>query len=274
MTKIIIAILLLGCCSSCSNTSDKQNDTPPVAAASKPVEMPEQERALRDQLAEHPDSMLLKEKLIEYFRSNGSYEQAALETEILLQKDSLNDRLWDILGTVQFENYDTVKAIQAYETAVHIRPLPEYVMSLGSLYAETGNPAALEVADGLLTATKAHAEREGFFLKGLYYNTKHEYDKAIGFLNQCLSIDPTYLNAYREKAMCLYELGKYKEAINLLDKSLSIRPTFDEGYYWMGRCYEKTGDRKNAVTCYQNALQIDKEYVEAKDALYRLGEQP
>jgi tetratricopeptide (TPR) repeat protein len=39
----------------------------------------------------------------------------------------------------------------------------------------------------------------------------------------------------------------------------------------MGRCYEKLDKRKEAIEHYQMALQIDPNYIEAKDALGKLG---
>ena len=56
-----------------------------------------------------------------------------------------------------------------------------------------------------------------------------------------------------------------------MKNAVKVQNTFDEGYYWMGRCYEKLGKRKEAIDNYQLALQIDANYIEAKDALGRLG---
>jgi tetratricopeptide (TPR) repeat protein len=39
----------------------------------------------------------------------------------------------------------------------------------------------------------------------------------------------------------------------------------------MGRCYEKLDRKKEAIQNYQLALQIDPDYIEAKDALGKLG---
>jgi len=41
----------------------------------------------------------------------------------------------------------------------------------------------------------------------------------------------------------------------------------------MGKCYEKLGDKKEAIENYQIALQIDKDFIEAKDALTKLSAQ-
>jgi cytochrome c-type biogenesis protein CcmH/NrfG len=39
----------------------------------------------------------------------------------------------------------------------------------------------------------------------------------------------------------------------------------------MGRCYEKLGKKEDAVEFYRTALQLSPDYIEAKDALAKLG---
>ena len=233
--------------------------------------LPEQENQLRVLMSKYPDSLLLTENLVQYFRENGNYGAAIAETSNAIKKDSLNDRLLDIKATLLFENGDTLNAIKAYEKAIDINPNPEYIISLGSMYAQTRNPLALALADALLQTPAANAQLQAIFIKGLYYNYTGEKAKAISYFNNCLTIDYRYIMAYREKAICLFDLNQYKEALDVLQKAVAVQNTFDEGYYWMGRCYEKLDKRKEAIEKYQLALQIDPNYLEAKDALGRLG---
>lgn len=236
-----------------------------------PANLPEQEKQLRDLIAKYPDSLLLTENLVQYFRENGNYGAAITETAHAIKKDSLNDRLLDMKGTLLFENGDTLNAIKAYEKAIDINPNPEYIISLGSMYAQTRNPLALALADALLQTPAANAQMQAIFIKGLYFSYTGDKEKAIGYFNNCLTIDYRYIMAYREKAICLFDLKKYQEALDALQKAVAVQNTFDEGYYWMGRCYEKLNKTKEAIENYQLALQIDPNYLEAKDALGRMG---
>lgn len=231
---------------------------------------PDQEKELRDLVKQYPDSLLLTENLVQYFRNNGSYEQAIIETTNALKNDSLNDRLHDIKATLFFENGDTINAIQSFETAIDINPRPEYIISLGSLYAQTKNPMALAMADALLQAPAAKAQQQAIFIKGIYYSYTGEKIKAIAFFDKCLTMDYRDVLAYREKAICLYELNKFATALDVLKQAVTVQRTFDEAYYWMGRCYEKLGNKKEAIENYQLALQFDPEYVEAKEALVKI----
>lgn len=228
------------------------------------------EEQLKSLVAKYPDSLLLTENLIEFYSNKGNYDTAISVTIKAIQNDSRNVELWDIMGTLQFENGDTLKAIEAFETAINIYPLPEYIISLGTLYAQTKNPKALVMADALLIANKAKAKREAMFIKGLYYTYASEKKMALLFFDSCISNDYTYMFAYREKAIIFYDEAKYEDAIKVLTRAVTIQNNFDEGYYWLGRSYEKLDDVPKAKENYQMALLYDKNFIEAKEALNRL----
>jgi tetratricopeptide (TPR) repeat protein len=261
MKNIFIALITACiCCMACNNT-----DTTGDKA------LPEQEKQLRDAISQHPDSLLLKENLIQYFRENSNYGQAIAETEKAIRQDNSNGRLWDIKATLHFLNKDTVNAIKSFEKAIAIDPQPIYRISLGLIYAQTKNENALTVAEALLTDSLSKAGKQAEFIKGFYYSYMNDCEKAIPFFDTCLAIDYTYTDAYKEKAICLYNLGQYKVAIQSLEKAVALQSTYDEAYYWLGRCYEKLNQPKEAIMNYQAAIHIDPDYAEAKDALARLG---
>jgi tetratricopeptide (TPR) repeat protein len=261
--KNIFLGLITACiwCTACNNTDTNSKETA----------LPEQENQLRDAINQHPDSLLLKENLIQYFRESSNYSQAIAETEKAIQKDSANARMWDIKATLHFLNKDTVNAMNSFEKAIAIDPQPIYIISLGLIYAQTKNPKALTLANALLTDSLAKAGKRAEFIQGFYYSYINDCEKAIPFFDTCLAIDYTYTDAYKEKAICLYNLGQYKVAIQSLEKAVALQSTYDEAYYWLGRCYEKLNQSKEAIMNYQAAIQIDPDYAEAKDGLARLG---
>jgi len=232
--------------------------------------VPEQEKTLRNLVLRYPDSQLLKEKLVQYFRDSGDYKNAIEETAKALAQDSLNTRLLEIKATLLFEDGDTSSAIKELEKAVSLDPRSEYIITLGSLYAQTKNPMALTMSDALLHSRVPANQTKAIFIKGLYYSFTGEKEKALSFFNSCLQTDYRDLPAYREKAICLYDLDKYTEALGVLQQAITVQKSFDEGYYWMGRCYEKLNKRKEATESYELALQIDPGYVEAQEALARI----
>jgi tetratricopeptide (TPR) repeat protein len=246
----------------CNNKS-----TEPVTSEAVPV----QEKEMKDAIAKYPDSVLLKQNLIQYYQDNGSIEMALAETDKALAKDSGDASFWDKKAELYALNDDTANAITAYEHAIAVYPDPQYVMSLGWLYAKTKNSKALEMADALLEASKAHAEKEGMLIKGLYYAATGDSKQALTYFDNALSMDYNFMFAYREKAIVLFDMGKYDDAITVLTKAVTLQNKFDEGYYWMGKCYEKKNDIESAIKNYKVALLFNPGYIEASDALGKLG---
>jgi tetratricopeptide (TPR) repeat protein len=263
MKQITTSLLILLSFAACNNAVNEQ----PVTQQ----QIPAQEKEMKDAIAKFPDSMLLREILIQYYQDNGNYDLAIAETNKVLQKDSANMRFLNRKADLLYLDYDTLNAIKVYEKSIEIFPDPKIIISLGICYAQAKNPNALVMADALLIGKNAHAEKEAFFIKGLYYSYISEKQKAIPFFDKCLDLDYTYLPGYLEKGVALYDMKRYEEALLVFDRAVTVQNIFDEGYYWLGRCYEKMKDNNAAIDNYRTALLYNPDYVEAKDALGKLG---
>ncbi len=229
--------------------------------------------SLQNAINQFRDSLLLVQDLIELYRNEGSYDSAIALTNAQIKKDSNNAYLWNMKATLHFENDDTLNAIRSLEHAVDIYPLPEYIVALGTVYAEMKNPRSLMIADSLLKMNRTKRGKDAFFIKGLFYSYSSDKNKAINYFDSSLQLDYTYMFSYREKAIALYDLGKYDEAIIVLKRAVTVQNNFDEGYYWMGKCYEKLNRKADAIQSYQTALLYDKNFSEAKEALDKLNSQ-
>lgn len=256
----ILVITFFMLMTSCNN-NEKVNQKPP------PVNSKEE---LKNIVSQYPDSLMLVQSLVEAYRNDASYDSAITLTDKEIKKDSGNAYLWNMKATLHFENDDTLNAIKSLEHAVNIYPLPEYLIALGTVYAEVKSVKSLIIADALLKTNRSKSGKDAFFLKGLYHNYTGDKKKAINYFDSSLHLDFTYMYAYREKAIALYDLGKYDEALQTLKRAVTIQNNFEEGYYWMGKCYEKLRQPDDAIQSYQNALLYDKNFTEAREALERL----
>lgn len=266
MKTILKYVVVLMTIISCNNEDHDKKSAGPGTQ-----QVADHEKVLQDSVLKFPDSLLLKEQLIQYYRDNDNYEKAINTTDEFLRKDSLNARLWDIKATLYFENDDTANAIRSLETAVQLIHEPGYLMKLGALYAKSKNKKALDIADILLQGDFSNVKTEAFYIKGLYHTYTGDKNKAIGFFERSLLNDYNYMPAYLEKAIAFYDQGKFNDALKVLDKAVTLQNKFDEGYYWKGRCLEKLNKKDEAVEQYQLALLYSPDYTEAKDALTRLG---
>ncbi len=258
--RLLMILVLFAAC------NGKGKDAPVVAG-----DCTNPEKIMKDAVNTFPDSLLLKENLVQYYRDNGEYDMALATTNDAIKKDSMNARFWNMKATLYFENEDTMNSIKAFEKAIGLSPDPQYIISLATIYAETKNAKALGMAEALLLAKKTRSDKEVFFIKGLYYNYAGDKIKAIGLFDKCLAMDYTYMFAYREKAIALYDLGKYEASLAVADKAVTLQNNFDEGHYWRGRCLEKLNRSSDAIDAYHTALLYSPDYIEAQDALARLG---
>jgi tetratricopeptide (TPR) repeat protein len=254
---IAIAFLFLSCNNNSPKTVNKN-------------EKFSQEQQLMNAIKMHPDSMLLKENLIQFYRDSGNYSKAIEQTNEFISKDSLNDRLWEIKGTLHFENNDTSLAIISLENTLTLKPSLNKLIFLGTLLAETKQKTALEIADSILLNYKENAQKEALFIKGTYFSSLGDYIKAIDYFDQCIKVSYTFMEAYREKSLCLMNQKKYNEAIFTLTKAITIKNNYQEGYYYLGQAYEKNKNIEEAIAAYQKALLYDPNDEAAANALNQL----
>lgn len=265
MQDILRWTLLISCFLflSCQNQTDKQEE--PETEHSHDLEH------LQEETQKYPDSLLLHQDLIQAYRNNGNYDSAISVTNRLISRDSGNAYLWNIMATLHYEIEDTSGTIHALQKAISIYPLPDYYVALATVYAEQANDSALIISDALIDQPEPNTYKDdAYFIKGLYYNYKKEPQLAIPVLDSAISLNYTYMYAYREKAIALYDLKKYTVAVSVLRRAVTLQNAFDEGYYWLGKNYEKLNYTDSAITSYQNALLYDKNYTEAREALDRL----
>ncbi|CAN5154520.1 hypothetical protein BH09BAC2_BH09BAC2_17500 [soil metagenome] len=243
---------------SCASNDKKDNSQQQSISA---------EQQIKNEIHRYPDSLPLTQKLIQLYIDSSRYQDAIQVTDEAIKKDTSNGALWEIKATLLYQNEDTLGAIQAFEKAVIIYPIPDYVISLGSLYAQTKDKRALLLANQLLNDNPAKTAVDAYYIVGLYYTYTGDKLKAISYFDKCISMDYNNVYAYREKGIALYDLGRYNDAIQVLNRSVTVKSTFDEGYYWLGRCYEKLNKKEEAIQNYRTALMFDKNFIEAQQAL-------
>jgi tetratricopeptide (TPR) repeat protein len=151
------------------NNSDENKKTIPVA------ELPTI-KLMQDLIQKYPDSLILKENLIQNYRDSAEYNKAIELTSTYLKSDSLNTKLWRIKGTLAAENDDTLLSINCFENIINIQPAGNDLVWLGILYASTKNPNANVIEDSLLVHNK---ENYGCYYSrnlGLKFMESGEYD--------------------------------------------------------------------------------------------------
>lgn len=233
------------------------------AAETSPID------SLRALIIDYPDSALLQENLVQYWRDEGNYDSALTAARISLLRDSSNSRWWFIVSTLLAESGDTAASIKTLETSLGIRPDRMNLILLGSLLANTRDERALLLADRMMEPS-LDTRKEGYFIAGTYWLNEGDNEKAIGLFDSCLAESYTFMEAYTAKSKALYGLRRFEEAVAVMQKAVTVKNNFAEGYCLLGKSLEAAGKKEEAMSAYESALQYDPAYEECATALKRL----
>lgn len=105
------------------------------------------------------------------------------------------------------------------------------------------------------------------------YDELGDYDKALEYIDQAISIDSTDNSYIFTKADILDNAGRTKEAISLMDTYISAEPEYYSGYYRRGWMKDHSGDTDGAIEDYSVAISLRPEYAYTylnRGNLYRL----
>ncbi len=259
VVKLILFILcglLFASCES-KNSSGKKIDTKSTEAL------------LMDSVLRFPDSLIFRENLVQFYRDSGYYDKAIEATRQGIETDSMNARLYEMLAILHFEREDTAAAITAFEQAVNIQPVPQYMISLGTMYAQTKDQRAVQIMD-VLVREYPKFEKEAWFVKGLYRSSTGKFREAITDFDKALQISFTFMEAYREKSIALNALGLYNQSLEVINKAVTLQNNYEEGHYYKGKVLEKLNRPADAIEAYRSALMYAPDYIEAREALNHL----
>ncbi len=247
------------------------NQEPNLEKSAKEKVLPEIIQHLNLQIAQKPDSVALRLRLVDALDSLGNYDNALFQMDTLLRKDSTNFGLWYKQAHLKEFNGDTVGAIQSYSTAAKIYTTPDVLLALGNLYAEQkDNKALVAVANVSAMRLGRTYQSHCDFIAGVYFARINNYPKAIAAFNQCIANNYSYMEAYMEKGFIFYDRKQLKEAIQIFQTTVTIKNNYADGYYWLGKSLEAAGNTQEAVEQYQRALALDAKLKEAAIGIARL----
>ncbi|MBS1750931.1 MAG: tetratricopeptide repeat protein [Bacteroidetes bacterium] len=242
-----ITILLL----SCNGDADK-TDKAPVQIAELLL--------LQKQLAARPDSVGLRYQLMNELLKNNLYADALAQNDTLLKGDSANPVFWYRRGAIQLQHGDTAAAMSSMQTSVQREPMfMEPQLDIASVYAARSDSNAIAATNKILRmAPDPRIASQAKFIQGLYYSNINDKAKAIACFDECIKSDYTFLDAYIEKGLLLYDQQDYKAALAVFEQTIQVSNTFAEGYFNAGKCEEALGNKEEAKSYFEKAYGLDK----------------
>jgi tetratricopeptide (TPR) repeat protein len=197
-------------------------------------------------------------------------DSASLEQlDTLLKLDPKNGDGHGLRSQILEKEGDTAAALAEMQEAVRYSPDNfDAFMALGDLYSATGNPKALGWYHKAFLLDKAQGEP--LYATGLYYEKRHQDDKAIAALKQCITTDHFYPDAYLRLGEIYNRHSDLKQAEAMYTVATRVDPRNAEGFYRLGACEESSGNRSGALEHYRQAYALNRNFAEAKAGIQRL----
>ena len=84
-----------------------------------------------------------------------------------------------------------------------------------------------------------------------------EYEEAISRFTRAIEIDPTFAEAYNQRAIVKYLQERYDESLEDCVRAVERMPCHFGAWAGMGHCHAQQGRLSEALECYKKALSIN-----------------
>lgn len=197
------------------------------------------------------------------------YKEARLYLNEAIKKDESYPKAYFLFAQTLKETGDTANAILYYKRAIQTEA-GDYnaYLQLGILYSIKLNPEALKYLDAAINTNSGIDE--SWYSRGYYYQLTNNFPKALADYQQSITINPYNSKAYYNAGYIYFELKKWDLAIRHFELAARANNNFEKPVYMLGLTYEAKNDKAKAKQYYQQCLQINPNFLLAKEALMRI----
>jgi tetratricopeptide (TPR) repeat protein len=93
--------------------------------------------------------------------------------------------------------------------------------------------------------------------RGTQAINRGEYDHATCCFTHAIEIDPTFAEAYNQRAIVKYLQERYDESLEDCARAVELMPCHFGAWSGMGHCHAHMGRMNEALECYEKALSIN-----------------
>ena len=184
----------------------------------------EAKEALESAQAYNPEDVQSHYLLALIYSTQGDYDKAAQEYELILKKFSQNEpeniQIYGYLGQLYYSQHKYDQAVEQFEKILKIEPDNADIMYLlGSLYLDINQEKrAIEL---LKKSIEINPEQDGSLnsLAYVYAEKGQNLDEALDLATKALKVDPDN-GAYLDTLGWIYfQNGKYDQAVDVLKRA-------------------------------------------------------
>ena len=193
----------------------------------------------------------------------GQLEQAKKKYQEILDTNPQHADSSHLLGLVEYQYGNYVKAIEHIQQAVLISPKqPVFLNNLGNVLKEMGElDRSVQAYQQALEVAPDDAEIHNNL--GVTLKEMGELDRSVQAYQQALEINPQYAEAHNNLGNVLKEMDQLDESIHAYQKALEINPKYAPAYSNLGNTLDAKGELDQSIHAYQQALKINPQYAEA-----------
>lgn len=101
-------------------------------------------------------------------------------------------------------------------------------------------------------------------------NVAKKYDKAYAIADELVDVSPWFAEAWNQRAISQYGLGRYSDSIYDCRQALEMNPYHFGAAAGMGQCWLNLGDPDEAIDCFRRALRLNPELEGVRAAMQSL----
>ena len=193
----------------------------------------------------------------------GQLEQAKRKYQEILDTNPQHADSSHLLGLVEYQYGNYVKAIEHIQQAVLISPeQPVFLNNLGNVLKEMGElDRSVQAYQQALEVAPEDAEIHNNL--GVTLKEMGELDRSVQAYQQALEINPQYAEAHNNLGNVLKEMDRLDESIRAYQQALEINPKYAPAYSNLGNTLDAKGELDQSIHAYQQALKINPQYAEA-----------
>ena len=193
----------------------------------------------------------------------GQLEQAKRKYQEILDTNPQHADSSHLLGLVEYQYGNYVKAIEHIQQAVLISPeQPVFLNNLGNVLKEIGElDRSVQAYQQALEVAPDDAEIHNNL--GVTLKEMGELDRSVQAYQQALEINPQYAEAHNNLGNVLKEMDRLDESIHAYQQALEINPKYAPAYSNLGNTLDAKGELDQSIHAYQQALKINPQYAEA-----------
>ena len=156
-------------------------------------------------------------------------------------------------------------------------PTPAPAAPTATPEAAPAKPATAEPAAPTLPDSKASAEADSYFEKGIDFGKQNKFQKAVENFDKAIKLNPNRADFFASRGHAHYYLGKYDKAIDDYTKAIAKNPNYALAYSMRGLSRTRSGHYPQAIEDFNRAIALgpkEADYYKGRGFTYLHLKQP